>query len=255
MRRILYYSLVDLLRSRVLLVYTVLTFIMGMTMFSLQGYEDKALLSLVSFMLIAIPLMSLMFTTIYLYNSDEFMLMLIAQPVKRGMLLRGSILALAIGLGLATAIGIGIPILINHPSVKGLVITLIGVILSWVFVSMSALAYVLSRDKARGIGIAILLWIYFALLYDSLALTLFYAFSDYPLEPLMITLSACNPIDLARLLIVLQLDASALMGFSAAVFRDYLGSPLGYFFAILLLVLWIVIPSILAVRIFRTKDL
>ncbi len=40
----------------------------------------------------------------------------------------------------------------------------------------------------------------------------------------MVGLSALNPIDLSRILILLQLDVSAMMGYTGAVFKDFFGT-------------------------------
>ena len=62
---------------------------------------------------------------------------------------------------------------------------------------------------------------------------LFYYFSfDYPMEKPMIGLSALNPIDLSRILILLQLDVSAMMGYTGAVFEDFFGTYPGKIFSL-----------------------
>jgi Cu-processing system permease protein len=66
---------------------------------------------------------------------------------------------------------------------------------------------------------------------------------------------AFNPIDLARVIVLLQMDISALMGVTGAVLRESLGSVPGAICAFAALALWMVLPLALAVRIFRRKDL
>jgi Cu-processing system permease protein len=79
--------------------------------------------------------------------------------------------------------------------------------------------------------------------------------SDYPLEKPMIVLSFLNPIDLARILILLRMDVSALMGFSGAVFREFFGTAGGMTLSALVLLLWVAVPLWLSTRAFRRKDL
>ncbi len=81
------------------------------------------------------------------------------------------------------------------------------------------------------------------------------ACGDYPLEKAMIAIISLNPIDLARILILLQLDISALMGYTGALYQQFFGSGLGIAFSLILQLLWIVIPMILALKIFKKKDL
>ena len=123
------------------------------------------------------------------------------------------------------------------------------------FASLALLAAVLTRDKAKGIGIAILLWLYFALIFDGLVLFILFQFEDYPLDNFMVAASAFNPVDLCRILILLQMDISALMGYTGAVFKDFFGSQAGSIIAVAVLLLWIIIPVWLSTRKFKTKDL
>jgi len=94
-----------------------------------------------------------------------------------------------------------------------------------------------------------------ALLFDGFVLFLLFQFADYPMEKPMIAVSALNPIDLSRILILLQLDVSAMMGYTGAVFKDFFGTYTGIIFSLLVLILWIVFPVWYATRKFNTKDL
>ena len=64
-----------------------------------------------------------------------------------------------------------------------------------------------------------------------------------------------NPIDLGRVVVLLQMDVSALMGYTGAMMKDLLGSALGIAYGSGILALWMAIPLALAVWIFRRKDL
>ena len=130
-----------------------------------------------------------------------------------------------------------------------------GSLVSVIFVSVAFLAAILSRDKAKGIGISILLWLYFALLFDGLVLFILFQFADYPIEKPMVLVAATNPLDLARILNLLQIDASAMMGYTGAIFRNYFGTGMGFAIAFLVLILWTVCPFWWSLRIFRKKDL
>jgi len=132
---------------------------------------------------------------------------------------------------------------------------LVGCLLSVIFVAIALLASVAARDKTKGIGMAIFLWLYFAIIFDGLVLFLLFQFADYPLEKPMMIISALNPIDLSRIIILLRLDISALMGYTGAVFKDFFGTSTGFVAAMLALLFWIAIPLYLSLRIFRKKDL
>jgi Cu-processing system permease protein len=62
-------------------------------------------------------------------------------------------------------------------------------------------------------------------------------------------------VDLARVIMLLQLDISALMGYTGAFYKEFFGSHTGILLSTTMLVLWIYIPFHLAMRIFSKKDL
>jgi Cu-processing system permease protein len=71
----------------------------------------------------------------------------------------------------------------------------------------------------------------------------------------MVVMSGLNPIDLGRILILLKMDISALMGYSGAIFRDSFGSGTGFMIALLVMIAWILIPAWFSLRKFSRKDL
>jgi len=255
MKKIIKYVMTDILRNRIVLLYTVFLFITSFSMFSLEDNVSKGLLSLLNIILIIIPLVSIIFSTIYVYNSAEFMELLVSQPLKRRTIWLSLFTGLASSLSLAFIVGAGIPILIYQPTTIGYMMIAMGILLSIIFVAIAMLAAVKTRDKAKGIGAAILLWLYFSLLFDGLVLFLLFQFADYPLEKPMIGITALNPVDLGRILILIQMDISAMMGYTGAIFKDFFGTLTGVVFSFGLLALWVAIPLWLSLRKFNRKDL
>ena len=245
----------DILRNRIVLLYTVFLFITSFSMFSLEDNPSKGLLSLLNIILIIVPLVSIIFSTIYIYNSAEFIELLVSQPLKRKTIWLSLFAGLSLSLSLAFLAGTGIPILIYQANTIGFMMIAMGILLSIIFVAIAMLATVKTRDKAKGIGAAILLWLYFSLLFDGLVLFLLFQFADYPLEKPMIGVTALNPVDLGRILILLQMDVSAMMGYTGAIFKDFFGTITGVTFSFVVLVLWIIIPLWLSKRKFNRKDL
>ncbi|MEO6549260.1 MAG: ABC transporter permease subunit [Ferruginibacter sp.] len=255
MRKIIKYVMADILRNRIVLVYTVFLLAASLSVFSLEDNASKGLLSLLNIILIVVPLVSIIFSTIYVYNSAEFIELLVSQPLKRRAIWLSLFTGLAGSLFISFFIGAGIPILIYQANSIGFTMVIVGSLLSIIFVAIAMLATVKTRDKAKGIGAAIMLWLYFSLLFDGFVLFLLFQFADYPMEKPMIGVSALNPIDLSRILILLQLDVSAMMGYTGAVFKDFFGTSTGLLFSLMSLLLWIVLPVWYSTRKFNTKDL
>lgn len=253
--RIVKYVLSDILRGRVAIAYTLFLLAAGFGLFNLGGDVDKGLVSILSVVLMIVPLTSLVFATIHYYNSYEFIELLSAQPIRRHTLLLGQYLGVAAALGTAFFVGVGLPILLYARTSVGGCILAAGLLLTLVFVAIAFLGAVSTRDKARGMGVALLLWLFFALLFDGILLFIVFTFQDYPMEKAAIGLVALNPIDLARTFVLLQMDVSALMGMTGAVMRDFLGSGAGIAYTLGVLMAWISVPLTLALRVFKRKDL
>lgn len=255
MRKIIKYVILDILRNKIVIAYTIFLFIISFSIFSLEDSSGKGLLSLLNTILIIVPLVSIIFSTIYIYNCAEFIELLVSQPVKRKTLWLSIFVGLAGAMSLAFLIGAGIPVMLYEFSDAGITMIAVGLMLSIIFVAIALLASVRTRDKAKGIGIAILLWFYFTVIFDGLVLFLLFQFSDYPLEKFMVGISALNPVDLARVLILLKMDAAAMMGYTGAVFKQFFGNNNGVFIAGIILLAWAAVPLHFSLRKFRKKDL
>jgi len=255
MNKITKYVMTDILRNKIVIGYTILLLLVSFSVFNLDDNATKGLLSLLNLVLIIVPLVSIIFSTIYIYNSAEFIELLVSQPLKRKRIWVSLFTGLAGSLSMSILLGIGLPVLIYSPTATGLIMIAMAVLLTVIFVSIAMLAAVLTRDKAKGIGVSILLWLYFSLVFDGLALFILFQFQDYPMEKAMVVMSGLNPIDLGRILILLKMDISALMGYSGAIFRDSFGSGTGFMIALFVMIGWIIIPTWFSLRKFSRKDL
>lgn len=255
MKKIIKYVLTDIVQNRIVLLYTAFLLVTSFSVFSLEDNSSKGLLSMLNVSILIVPLVSLVFSTIYVYNSAEFLELLVSQPLPRNKIWLSLYAGLSLALMLAFLVGVGIPLLVYVPGLIAVLMTLIGMILTGIFVAIALLASVKTRDKAKGIGIAILLWLYFSILFDGLVLFLLFQFADYPLEKWMVGVSSLNPVDLTRVIVLLQLDISAMMGYTGAIFKDFFGTDLGRLVSGLFLLAWVVIPVWISTRLFHKKDL
>ena len=255
MNRIIKIILSDILKNKIVLVYTLILAILSWSSFGMEDNTAKGMLTVLNVILFTVPLVSILFATIYIYNSAEFIELLVSQPIKRSKIWISLFISLSLSLIISFLIGSGIPLLINAPNLNGIMMLLIGVLITAIFVSLAFLSAIFNRDKARGIGASIVIWLFFALIFDGLILFLLFQFSDYPIEKPMIFVTSLSPIDLARIQMLLHLDASAMMGYTGALFKEYFGNGIGIIISLLLLILWVIIPFILSLKKFKTKDL
>jgi len=254
MNKIVKYVTIDILKSKVVLTYLLFLFLTCFGIFNLDNNTTKGILSLLNIILFIVPLVSLIYSTIYIFNSGEFIELLVAQPISRKKLITSIYAAVSLSLVTAFIVGAGIPVLIYSPDKIGLLFIITGALLTLIFTSLAFLGSVITRDKAKGIGMAIFIWLFFSILYDGILLLIMFQFSDYPIEKLIIVLSSFNPVDISRILILIHTDYSALMGYSGALFKEFLGSQKGSVVIFAILIAWIIIPAIAAIRKFIRKD-
>lgn len=254
------YQWKDLFRDKWLIGYALIYLVLTDALIRFGGGGPKALMSLSNIMLLFVPLVSLIYGVIYLYQSREFVELLLAQPLDRKSLFAGLFGGLAIPLCLAFVVGAGLPLIYTGVWVEIgwrtlMVVFGLGIALSLIFVSIGYLfGLKYFHERVKGFGYALLAWLFLAVLYDGLVLLVVSTFSAYPLEKVMIALSMINPIDLARIGVLLEFDISALMGYTGAVFNRFFGSGLGLLVSIGFLLVWIGIPTWRGLALFNKKD-
>ena len=234
MNKIARFILFDILKNKIVIFYTILLFIISWSVLGLDNNYTKATLSLLNVVLLVVPLVSIIFSTIYVYNSSQFIELLLSQPVPRAKVWFNLFLGLSTALILAFLIGCGIPILLYSSIQTGASLLITGIFLSIIFTSLAMLAAIFSRDRAKGIGVSIFIWMFFAIIYDGILLVLMFQFADYPIEGIMATVAAVNPIGLSRIFVLLQLDVAAMLGQAGAIFRKVFGSGGGMVISIII---------------------
>jgi hypothetical protein len=257
--RVMTSQLRNVARSRWIAGYAILLALLTWMLLRFGGSGERALLSLLNVVLLLLPLVTVVFGTLYVYNAREFIEMLLAQPVGRGALYTGLFGGLALPLAGAFLVGVGIPLLVlggGGPAFPGQAVMLVtvGVLLTLVFTAFSLCVAVLIEDRARGLGAALFVWLFTTLIYDGLILLVTSAFDRYPLEGPLLGMMFLNPVDLGRVLLLLSFDVSALMGYTGAVYRQFFVGPAGMLLALLMLAVCAAVPFLLGLHWFRRKD-
>lgn len=259
MFKVLKYSFYDLSRSR--WTYAYLAFFLLVTFGLIWFSHDlsRTIISLMNLVLIICPLIATLFGALYYYNSREFIDLLLALPLPRRAVFLGKYLGLSLSLAGSFFIGVSLPFLIFGISATALVPDFLvllstGVLLTFIFSALAFLVAVRFENPIKGFGAAIFAWLFLAVIYDGILLLLLMFFEQYPLDRFALVSTIFNPVDLARVLIMLRLDISALMGYTGAVFRKFLGTTSGIMIAYGALLLWVVVPVTLFVRLAGKKD-
>lgn len=253
------YSFYDLIRSRWSLIYLAFYLVFALGLLLLSRDLSQVVISLLQVVLILCPLIATIFGVMYYYNSRDFVELLLAQPLRRRDIFWGQYLGLASSLSASLVLGLGLPFLAfgvvaSDQWLNVLILLGSGVVLSFVFSGLAFLIALRNEQRVRGFGLAIVLWLFFALAYDGFVLLALMFFKDYPLERFALGTALFNPIDMARTLMLLQLDISALMGYTGAVFQKFFGSIWGIALTAGVLLLWLGWPFWRIAQVSRRKD-
>ena len=259
MFKILRYSFYDLMRSRWSYVYFAFYLALGFVLLFLNNDINKAIITLLNIIIVLTPLIGTIFGVMYFYNSKEFTELLLAQPIKRSTIFLGQYLGISISLTLSLVLGLGIPFLIYGLFKSSAIfdfglLLVVGSFLNFIFVALAFNVALSNVNKIKGFGYAILMWLFLAVIYDGLFLISLVVFNEYPLDKFSLVATMFNPIDLSRILILLKLDISALLGYTGAVFKKFFGTNLGLFVSLFVMALWVVFPVWRINRKLRKKD-
>lgn len=259
MLKVLKYSFFDLIRGRWSLVYFLFYLVLGFSLLFLNQDLPKAVITLMNIIVVLTPLIATIFGVLYYYNSQEFTELLLALPITRSRIFLGQYLGLGLSLTLSLVLGLGIPFvlygLLRSTAIFDFILLLVvGGFLNLIFVALAYNIALSNDNKIKGFGYAILMWLFMAVIYDGLFLISLLVFEEYPLDKFSLVATVLNPIDLSRILILLKLDISALLGYTGAVFRQFFGSGTGFLASLGMLTLWVVLPLMKLLYSLRRKD-
>lgn len=259
MLKILKYTFFDLIRSRWSITYFLFYFVTGMVLLYLGNDVSKAIVSLMNITFILTPLIGTVFGVMNYYNSREFVELLLAQPIPRKIIFLGMFFGISLSLSMSLLLGMGLPfilygILFSEYMISLMVLLLSGIFLTFIFTGISFYIALINENKLKGFGMAILVWLFMVFIYDGILLILMLYLQEYPIEKFAIAMSLLNPVDLSRILIMLDLDISALMGYTGAVFSKFFGNNTGMITSFTALIVWSVVPVLLIVNKSAKKD-
>ncbi len=247
MFKILKYSFYDLIRSRWSFIYLLFYFLLGVVLLFLNSNISNAIVTLLNVITVLVPLIGTIFGVMYYYDSKEFTELLLAQPIKRSNIFLGQYFGVAISLSISLIVGLGLPFIyyglfVSDKIFEFLTLIIVGTFLTFIFTAISFFIAISFENKIKGFGVAILVWMLLAIIYDGLFLVSLVYFEHYPLDTFSLIAVMTNPIDLGRILLLLQLDISALLGYTGAVFKKFFGTNYGVIVSYCMMIIWTIIP-------------
>lgn len=257
--RLLRPALREAVRGRWLVGVAIGLALVGELLLRFAGSGVSSLVSLLDVVLILVPLAGLVVGTMQVHHARELIELLLAQPIARTRLFAGLWLGMALPLALALAIGLVTPFAIHGllaGPLAGRMAMLVAVATLLVAIS-TAFAFVIALrqdDRVRALGVALGAWLVTAVLWDGAVLTIAMLFGTRPVEGPLLVMLALNPVDIARVLLLLGSDTAAMLGATGAVLARALGGLRGQAVLVLLLLVWVALPVWWSARTFARKD-
>ena len=261
MLKLLKYEFYNMYRNKWIIFYLLFFLILTAALFYFAKAPVKVVSTLLQLVILVIPLISLILGTIFLYDSRNFIELLLSQPINRKNIFIAKYLGTSISLSLSFLIGIWLPFLISLRYIEAppeyqlyTLLTISGIFMTFIFVAFAFMIATFFEDRVKGFGASILLWLYMTLIYDGIILFITVYFREYPLEKPVLILSILNPVDIARIFVILKLDVAALLGYTGAIFQKFFDTGFGIIVSFIVMMLWILIPLFLGMFKFSRKD-
>ncbi len=261
MLKLLKYEFYNMYRNKWIVFYFLFFLILTSALFYFAKSPAKVVSTLLQLVILVIPLISLILGTIFLYDSRNFIELLLSQPINRKSIYISKYLGTTVSLSLSFLMGIWLPYLFFLKYIESppeyflyIALTLSGIFLTFIFVAFAFLIATFFEDRVKGFGASILLWLYMTLIYDGIILFIVVYFREYPLEQPVLILSILNPVDIARIFVILRLDIAALLGYTGAIFQKFFDTGLGIGVSLFVMLIWVIFPLIIGLWKFNKKD-
>jgi len=264
------YEFINFLRSRYIQLLSIIFLLTAVfiSYFGSVGAGYKEFLgllrtsgSLFNLVLLTFPLIS-MLMGVQSYTTDiSYMGLLLSQPISRFEVFMGKYIGVFLSLFLSTLTGYGIAgIVISYNTgmegLKGyLIVIFLSVFLFLIFLSLSSFLSVILRQRSKALGVSFLIWAFFVVIYDLLAIGISIIMGGNQVTPFTLFFLLLNPVDIARVLGFQMIGAESFLGPSGSYLLTKLGGENSSLFLGFLLALWMVIPLFIAYRVFKNQDI
>jgi len=223
---------------------------------------STTIVSLSSLAIFLIPLIALIlaYDTIVGEEEQGTLILLLTYPLKRSELLAGKFVGHAAMMALATLLGFGssgllIAVFSEQVELQELLVAysifiFTSILLGWTFIALAYLVSVVSSEKSRASGVALIIWFALVFVFDLLLLGLLVATGGAIGDDLFGWLLLLNPTDIFRLINLGSFEATQVQSGLASIADSQMIQPAVLWSSLLG---WIVVPCLLAVWRFNKR--
>ncbi|WP_286264790.1 ABC transporter permease [Thalassotalea atypica] len=221
---------------------------------------SSTIASLASLAVFLIPLIALLVSYDSFVGEQESgtLLLLLTYPMSKSQLLLGKFIGQGGIISLAILLGFGASAaLLSYQQGAEEVLPAFSLFIGSAILlglSFTAIAYIVSllvNEKSKAAGFALILWFFFALVFDMAMLALLVGTEDVMSQQGLTNLMMLNPADIFRLVNFAGLESSDVNGALAVAIQSSASASELF----ILLGLWVIIPLVLAIVIFRTRKI
>ncbi len=236
----------------------------GMVTSGYAGFQDftRTSASLVNLGGFLIPLFALLLGVFSFLTNREYLEILATQPIPRSRVLLGKYLGLLLSVLGAAALGFGLPGVVialavgTEGALSYLLVVVYSCLLAVVFTGLSLLIALLTRRRPIALGIALGVWVFYELVYGLLMLATTLYLPPAVLKTTLLVGLLGNPIDIVRVLSLLQVAGPHLFGPAGATLIKLTGSAgVATAWGLSALLAWVLVPLLVAVKVFDKQDL
>lgn len=245
-------------------ILTMLVAYFGMVTSGYSGFQDftRTAASLVNLGGFLVPLLALLLGVFSFLTNREYLEIMVTQPVSRSRVLLGKYLGLVLTVVTASAVGFGLPgvVIALVIGVDGaqryLLVVLYSLLLAVVFTGLSVLIALVVRRRQIAIGIALAVWVFYELVYGVLMLATTLYLPAVMLKTTLLVGLLGNPVDIVRVLSLLQVGGPHLFGPAGATLIKLAGSgTIAAVVGLAALGVWVVLPLLVAMKVFERQNL
>jgi Cu-processing system permease protein len=222
------------------------------------------IVSLASLAVFIIPIIALMLAYDTLVGEKEqgTLLLLLTYPLSRSQLILGKFFGKTLIMALSTLIGFSSSALLivffadtidNSALIYAFALFILSaILLGAVFIALAILISVMVSEKSRAAGLALIIWFVFVLIYDLSLLGILIVTKGAVGAGYFPYLLLMNPTDIFRLINLSGFEAAQVQAGLMSLSNAEILSPS---FLLIALLVWIIVPLLIAIRLFKRQSL
>ncbi|KHD89597.1 MAG: hypothetical protein OM95_02370 [Bdellovibrio sp. ArHS] len=196
----------------------------------------------------------LLFATLSWQNNSEFISLILTQPIQRKTVFIARFLAFGLSLALFTDASLLLQMGASLSPEENLRLLVSQTVVEIIFTGLGFLLAIQIQDRLKAMAVAAGLVLLFCLVLDSVSLWIIINYASYPLEKIILGLSALNPLTLLKFQNLAHDENSLWIGYAGLLLQRAWDSGFIQTLCGLALSLWIVLPVSAAWVRFKYKD-